>query len=221
LDKEGAIFLLDYLLSTESRTVEFVEELALAGKGKNPVTRSTGRAEDIVFFDLETQKSAEEVGGWERSHLMRVSVAVTCSLRSDEFQLFTENRIKELLDELLAKDLVVGFNVKRFDYRVLSYYTDFDDAKIPTLDIHEVVMRYLGFPLSLERLSQATLGYGKTGNGLDAIRWFREGRTDKLAEYCSHDVKLVKELYEFGKENDYLLFEDKNKGILRIPVSWG
>ncbi len=221
LDKEGAIFLLDYLLSTEPRTVEFVEELALAGKNKSPGNRSAGPTEDIVFFDLETQKSAEEVGGWDRSHLMRVSVAVTCSLRSDEFQLFTENRIKELLDELFARDLVVGFNVKRFDYRVLSYYTNFDDAKIPTLDIHEIVMRYLGFPLSLERLSQATLGYGKTGNGLDAIRWFREGRTDKLAEYCSHDVKLVKELYEFGKENDYLLFEDKNRGILRIPVSWG
>jgi len=173
-----------------------------------------------VFFDLETQKTAEEVGGWGRSHLMRVSVAVAYSLIENKFQVFWEEEIKELLAELLAKDLVVGFNIKRFDYRVLSYYTAFDLAKVPTLDIHEVVSKHLGFPLSLEHLSRATLGYGKIGNGLDAIRWFREGRMDELAEYCRYDVNLVKKLYEYGGKHGYLLFEDKNRGALRIPVSW-
>jgi len=221
LDKEGAIMVLDYLVSGESRAAEEIEEEALVQTNKRPEKRTTTELKDIVFFDLETQKTAEEVGGWEKSHLMRVSVAVVYSLRNNKFQLLTESNIRELIEELLARELVVGFNIKRFDYKVLTYYTDFDQEKIPTLDIHEVVMKFLGFPLSLERLSQATLGYGKIGNGLDAVRWFREGRTDKLGEYCRHDVKLVKELYEFGKENDYLLFEDKNKGILRIPVSWG
>ncbi len=220
LDKEGAILLLDYLLSPESGAVEPIQESALGERNKSPKKRITRRLEDVIFFDLETQKTAEEVGGWERSHLMRVSVAVVYSLRNNKFQVFWEGKIKQLLDQLLAKDLVVGFNIKRFDYRVLSYYTPFDLLKVQTLDIHEVVGKHLGFPLSLEHLSQATLGYGKIGNGLDAIRWFREGRMSKLAEYCRHDVRIVKELYEYGGKHGYLLFEDKSKGALRIPVSW-
>jgi len=220
LDKKGAILVLDYLLSAEPRGAAAAQRPALAGEKKSPKKRTTRELEDIVFFDLETQKTAEEVGGWERSHLMRVSVAVAYSLIENKFQVFWEEEIKELLAELLAKDLVVGFNIKRFDYRVLSYYTALDLAKVPTLDIHEVVSKHLGFPLSLEHLSRATLGYGKIGNGLDAVRWFREGRMDELAEYCRYDVNLVKELYEYGGKHGYLLFEDKNRGVLRIPVSW-
>ena len=220
LDKKGAILLLEYLLSAEPRGAEAIQERASVWRKKSPEKRITRKLEDIMFFDLETQKTAEEVGGWERSDLMRVSVAVAYSPRNNKFQVFWEDTINELLGELLARDLVVGFNIKRFDYRVLSYYTNLDLLEVPTLDIHEVVMGHLGFPLSLEHLSRATLGYGKIGNGLDAVRWFREGRMDKVAEYCRHDVKLVKELYEYGREHGYLLFEDKNKGTLRIPVSW-
>ena len=34
---------------------------------------------NIVYFDLETQKSAEEVGGWNKICDMRMSVGVTFS----------------------------------------------------------------------------------------------------------------------------------------------
>ncbi|GAI36896.1 unnamed protein product, partial [marine sediment metagenome] len=70
---------LDYLVSGESRAAEEIEEEALVQINKRPEKRTTTELKDIVFFDLETQKTAEEVGGWEKSHLMRVSVAVVYS----------------------------------------------------------------------------------------------------------------------------------------------
>ncbi|MFQ6067903.1 MAG: Zn-binding domain-containing protein, partial [bacterium] len=221
LDKRGAILLLKSLLSSKPKAVsEELTEAPLFSKPKTPQGKPAYSLEDIVFFDLETQKSAEEVGGWENKRAMRLSVAVTHNLRKGKFEVFTEDNVGELLQELLVANLIIGFNIKRFDYAVLSRYTPFDLEKVPTLDILEVVKKHLGFRLSLDHLSQSTLGYGKTGTGLDALRWFREGRMDKLTEYCKHDVKIVKELYEYGREHGYLLFKDRNERTLRIPVSW-
>jgi len=199
---------------------EEVKEAPLLSKQEAPQEKVAQSLEDVIFFDLETQKSAEEVGGWENKRMMRLSVAVTYNLRKDRFDVFTEDKIGELLQELLVADLIIGFNIKRFDYAVLSHYTSFDLGRVPTLDILEVVRKHLGFRLSLDHLSQSTLGYGKIGTGLDALRWFREGRMDRLTQYCKHDVKVVKELYEYGKEHGYLLFKDRDERTLRIPVSW-
>ncbi|MFQ5834456.1 MAG: DEAD/DEAH box helicase [bacterium] len=221
LDKRGAILLLGSLLSSGPKAVsEEVKEVPLLSKQETPQGKVVQSLEDIIFFDLETQKSAEEVGGWENRRAMRLSVAVTYNLRKGRFHVFTEDKTGDLLQELLVADLIIGFNIKRFDYAVLSRYTPFDLAKVPTLDILEVVKKHLGFRLSLDHLSQSTLGYKKIGTGLDALRWFKEGRMDRLTQYCKHDVKIVKELYEYGKEHGYLLFEDRNKRTLRIPVSW-
>ena len=221
LDKRGAILLLGSLLSSRPKAMsEEVKEVPLLSKQETPQEKVAQSLEDIIFFDLETQKSAEEVRGWENRRLMRVSVAVTYNLRKGRFDVFTEDKIGELLQELLTADLIIGFNIKRFDYAVLSRYTRFDLGKVPTLDILEVVRKHLGFRLSLDHLSHITLGYGKTGTGLDALRWFREGRMDKVIQYCKYDVKIVKELYEYGKEHGYLLFKDRSERTLRIPVSW-
>jgi len=221
LDKRGAILLLRSLLSAEPRALpEEERHLSFLGREKILPRKTAENPEDIIFFDLETQKSAEEVGGWDNKRAMRISVAVTYNLRKARFDVFTEDKIGDFLQELLVADLIIGFNIKRFDYVVLSRYTPFDLGRVPTLDILEVVRKHLGFRLSLDHLSRITLGSGKIGTGLDALRWFKEGRMDRLTDYCKHDVKVVKELYEYGKENGYLLFEDRNKRTLRIPVSW-
>ncbi len=221
LDKRGAILLLRSLLSAQPKAVsEEAKEMPLSSKQETLQEKAAQNPEDVIFFDLETQKSAEEVGGWDNKRAMRISVAVTYNLRKGRFEVFTEDKIGDLLQELLVADLIIGFNIKRFDYVVLSRYTRFDLGKVPTLDILEVVRKHLGFRLSLDHLSHITLGYGKIGTGLDALRWFREGRMDKVIQYCKYDVKLVKELYEYGKEHGYLLFKDRSERTLRIPVSW-
>ena len=70
---------------------------------------------NTVFFDLETKYLADEVGGWGNIHKMELAVAVTYSTADADFHSYTEEQAAELVDELRRADLVVGFNVRRFD----------------------------------------------------------------------------------------------------------
>ncbi|BCO08688.1 hypothetical protein GF1_10640 [Desulfolithobacter dissulfuricans] len=193
---------------------------------KGPDTQNTQDIQKIQkilperwgVFDVETQLSAQEVGGWHRAHLMRISVAVLYDSRKDRCLHFTEERIDELLDHLFSLDMVVGFNNKRFDNRVLSYYTSRKLSTLPSFDILEEISAQLGYRLSLDRLAENTLGIQKSGNGLQALEWFRQGRMDILTRYCQKDVEITRELFLFGLRQRYLLFRNKAGQVVRLPV---
>jgi len=174
----------------------------------------------FCVLDIETQRSAEEVGGWHRADLMRVSCAVLYDSEKDEYLEFLEDRVTELIGSLKRFDLVVGFNIKRFDYHVLSGYSDFDFRELHTLDILEDVHHHLGYRLSLDHLSKVTLGAKKTANGLQALKWWKEGRIREIVDYCRADVEITKALFQYGKTNGYLLFTNKAGNTVRIPVKW-
>src|SRR5215216_5167882 len=110
-------------------------------------------AKNIVYFDLETQKSADEVGGWNNINRMGLSVGVTYSTSRGEYRIYGEKQVGELLTELQRADLVVGFNVLRFDYEVLHGYTPFDLSQLPTLDMLTVVTEKLKHRLSLDSIA--------------------------------------------------------------------
>ena len=171
-------------------------------------------------FDVETQKSAQEVGGWHRADLMRVSVAVLYESTSQQFSTFTEDTIDQLIERLFALDLVVGFNNKRFDNKVLSAYTSRDLALLPSFDILEAITEQLGYRLSLDRLAEKTLEIKKDGDGLQALRWFRQGKMEKLAAYCQKDVEITKNLFLFGLRQRYLPFQNKAGREVRLPVDF-
>src|SRR5437773_4365932 len=93
-------------------------------------------AKNIVYFDLETQKSAEEVGGWNRIRDMRMSIGVTYSTARGGYRIYGEKDVDDLIEELWRADLVVGFNNLRFDYEVLNGYLRMRDlGQVPTLDL--------------------------------------------------------------------------------------
>ncbi len=172
-------------------------------------------------FDLETQLSARDVGGWHNAHLMRVSCAVLYDSREDEFSVFMEDDVEELIERLLGMDLVVGFNIERFDYQVLSGYTHIPLRKeVTTLDILKEVKKRLGYRLSLDHLATSTLGAKKAGNGLLALKWWRERRLERLINYCREDVRLTRDLFVHGHEKGYLLFKNKAGQLVRLPVKW-
>lgn len=174
----------------------------------------------IVYFDLETQRSAAEVGGWRNKRAMRMSIGVTYDTVEQKYRIFDEARVQELLQVLFNAELVVGFNILHFDYEVLRAYSPRDPARIPTLDLLEDVSRTLGHRLSLDAIAQATLGAEKIADGLDAIRWFREGKIEQIAEYCCYDVKLTRLIHEYGRRHRQVLYTSRG-GIKRaVPVSW-
>ena len=171
-------------------------------------------------FDLETQLSAADVGGWHRAELMKISCAVLYDSKEDRYIDFLENQIPRFVEHLQTFDLVIGFNIKRFDYQVLKGYTDFDFMKLNNLDILEEIKNYLGFRLSLDHLASATLGSAKTADGLQALRWWKQGRILEIIEYCRHDVKITRDLYRYGRKNGHLLYLNKAQRKIRIPVEW-
>jgi DEAD/DEAH box helicase domain-containing protein len=188
-----------------------------------PGPAGAGRSDSALRFgvlDLETQRSAADVGGWHRADRMGVSCAVLYDSHRRLLEDFLENQVAELLRRLQEFDLVIGFNIKRFDYRVLSGYFDGDFDRLPTLDILDSVYQRLGFRLSLDHLARNTLGVEKQADGLQALRWWREGRMDALLRYCRQDVLITRDLFLFGRRRGYLLFAERSGRKVRIPVEW-
>jgi len=126
----------------------------------------------------------------------------------------------ELIKDLQSFELVIGFNNKRFDNKVLSAYTLFNLASLPTLDIMEVITNRLGYRLSLDRLAEHTLGVKKTANGLMALKWYKEGKMEEIISYCRQDVKITRDIFLYGLENRYLLFQNKAGSVVRVPVDF-
>ena len=224
IDKDAARLLLEGLLreNVEPLPIQSTSPAVLPETGRNGTNKKAWSLPDhYCVFDIETQRSAREVGGWHRAERMGISVAVLYDSLLDDYLVFRENEIDELVSCLEKCDLVVGFNNKRFDNRVLSRYTDFNLSSLPTLDILEEVKNRLGYRLSLDRLAENTLGVKKSADGLQALKWYREGRIDKIIKYCRKDVEIARDLLLFGRDNGYLLFRNKAGKVVRCPVALG
>src|SRR5258706_14438779 len=175
---------------------------------------------NIVYFDLETQRSADEVGGWDKIREMRMSVGVTYSTARGDYRIYGEKDVNDLLSELQRADLVVGFNNLGFDYEVLHRYTVLDLRQLPTLDMLVEVKKRLPHRLSLDSIAHATMGVEKTAEGMQAIHWFREGKMLEIAEYCCYDVKLTKLVHEYGVQNRQLHYQNRFGKKLTVAVGW-
>ena len=175
---------------------------------------------NIVYFDLETQRSASDVGGWSNAADMGVSVGVTFSTAKNGYSIYLEDQVEELVDELRRADLVVGFNLIGFDYQVLHGYTVWDLTQTPTRDLMVDLKEVVQHRLSLDAVASATFGSEKTADGLQAIRWYQEGRLVEIAEYCCFDVKLTKMVHDFGMDHGAVFYKDRLENLKKIEVDW-
>ena len=178
-------------------------------------------AQDLVYFDLETQRTANDVGGWGQKHKMGISVAVTYSTKLGEYRIYQEAECSDLIKQLVRADVVIGFNHVGFDYEVLLGHTIFDFRdQLRNLDLLLDLEKRLGHRIKLEAVASATLGTGKTASGLEAIKWWQQGRLAEIAEYCCFDVKVTKCLHEFGAKHGYVKYNDMNGREQRVSVEW-
>jgi DEAD/DEAH box helicase domain-containing protein len=174
---------------------------------------------NTVFFDLETQRLFEDVGGRHNVRMLGLSVAVTYSTADEAFHHYREEDAARLIADLEAADRVVGFNLLTFDYEVLRAY-EAGFAPPDTVDMLDHIYRRLGFRVSLDNLATTTLGVSKSADGLQAVRWFREGRIQDVLEYCQKDVEVTRDLYYHGQKNKHLRFRDNRYRTQNVPVSW-
>jgi len=160
------------------------------------------------------------VGGWHNAQRMRLAVGVTHDTATGRTERFDEAGVGDLLARLAAADLVVGFNVLRFDYGVLRGYTDDDPAALPTFDLLDDVHRRIGFRLPMGHLAEETLGVPKSADGLQSLAWWREGEVERVADYCRRDVEILRGLFEHGVRHGFLRFRTRDGQRVRLPAPW-
>ena len=158
-----------------------------------------------VVLDIETDGLIGSNGAMPKITLIGVYFYET-----DEYASYLEHQLSELWPRLERADRIIGYNTKGFDYPVMNSYYPGDFLTFPSLDLLEVISGSLGFRVKLDDVAQATLGYGKTGHGLQALEYFRKGELDKLRDYCLQDVKVTKEVYEYGREHGQIFFLERS-----------
>ena len=176
--------------------------------------------QNIVYFDVETQKSADEVGGWSKKRDMRMSVGVIYSTGTGNYEIFGESRVNDLIKTLMRADLIVGYNIINFDYEVMAGYSPLDLNQVPTLDLLVETEKVVGRKLPMDAFADGTFGCGKTADGLQAIKWFKEGKLLEIAEYCCYDVKITKLLHEHGRDRGQLCYVDRFGSKRIVNVKW-
>jgi len=176
---------------------------------------------NIVYFDLESQKLFEEVGGRRDASKLLLACAVTWSTARNDFAVYWEKDVAALLAELKSADRVVGFNILNFDYVVLKAYAPNENFRaIRSTDMLQDIVRTLNFRLSLDSIARATLGTTKTADGIKSVEWFRIGELDKVAEYCKTDVDITRRVYEFGREHGFVMYYSRLGSKLKVAVNW-
>ena len=175
-----------------------------------------------VTLDVETQFGPDDVpGGWSNAAAFKCSCVVTCTEGTGDpnYRTWWEPAVPDLIDYLSQNGLIVGFNIKRFDYAVLSAYGKVDHLFRRTVDILDMIYSKLGFRISLQSLAQANFGLSKLGTGAQALEWWRAGDLDSLESYCQEDVRITSLLYQKIQSDGYLLYDDNRLGeVCRVSL---
>jgi len=153
-------------------------------------------------------------GGWGNIRAFGVAVAVTWD-RDNKFRRWFEDDTLRLINELEAFTHVVTFNGNRFDFEVLRGYGPVDRLRERSLDIHELLHKQLGHRIKLDQLAKDTLGTAKSGDGLQAVEWWRAGQKDRVAEYCEQDVAILRDVVEHGRSKGFIVVSSR-----QVRVTW-
>ena len=189
---------------------------------------------DFLVFDLETQRSAADVGGWNHIDEMKMSVGVVWDSKEEKFFTYFEDQVEELIAHLSSGSLVIGYNHMGFDYTVLTGYRPVDQREaelkrfqeLPNLDLLISVREKLGKRVKLDAIARPTLKVGKSADGLLALEWYKEflagddSKMQKIADYCKQDVAVTRDVYLYGLEHESLLYLDKDKGMQKFTINW-
>lgn len=182
----------------------------------------------ILYFDLETKYGADEVGGWSNVMDMGMSVGVVWDSLDLKHHVYLEHQAPALIQHLRKADLIVGFNHLSFDLRVLAGSRptgqEREQLYLELLSLHHFDMlaelkKILGHRLRLDSIARPTLQHGKSADGLQALAWYKEGRIDKIIEYCKQDVEVTRLVHEHALKNGQLSY-DSRQGVKTVALNW-
>lgn len=183
-----------------------------------------------VIFDLETQKFFDEIEGSDPA-LLGVSV-LSLYVRTLDHNFnevrgkmisFFEDEVPKAWEYFKNATRLIGFNSKHFDVPALKNYLPIELSKLPHLDILEHVREINGKRVSLNAIVKETLGDKKADDPANAIKYWAKRDKESLAKlkfYCEEDVRLTKEIYDYGLKYKKLSFKDYWNDVKTIDVDF-
>ena len=178
---------------------------------------------NILVLDVETQKSFKEIGKSKAMSLSKLKVSVVCTydFLTDAYASYEEKDMVKFEERLQTANLIVGFNIRRFDMAVLQPYLFKSVEQFQVLDLLDDIEKARGHRVSLDSVARATIKEGKSGNGAEALVLFKEGRMEELKKYCLDDVRLTKNVYEYGCREGKICFTSTwDFKTYEVPVGW-
>ena len=160
-----------------------------------------------VVFDLETQNIFSEVEDNNPTSL-DISVASFYDSQEDKYTTVSIDKLHKIWSIVEQSDALVGYNSNYFDIPLLNKYYPGDLTQIKSIDILEKIKMSLGRRVRLDSVAKATLGIGKISDGLQAVRWWREGKVDEIKKYCQKDVEVTKDIFLYALKHNKLYFQD-------------
>lgn len=157
-----------------------------------------------VVFDIETSNTFYDVGNDPTR--LDISVVVAYDYETDRYYDYVQQDLPELWKLLEQTDAIVGYNSDHFDIPILNKYYPGDLTQLQSIDLMKAIKKFLGKRIRLDMVAEGTLGKKKSGSGLDAIKWWREGNVEKVIRYCRDDVQITKELYDYALQNGRLKY---------------
>lgn len=174
-----------------------------------------------VVFDIETKNIFADVGSNDPAAL-DISVVGVWSDKTGKYEAFLEEEFPKMWAIFEAADILIGYNSLHFDLPLLNKYYSSDLAKIKHIDLLKEIKDSYGRRMKLDQVAEGTLKTNKSGHGLQAITWWKQGDLVNLKKYCLDDVKITKQLYDYARKHNELKFKEAGK-VIKIPLkteSW-
>ena len=163
-----------------------------------------------IFFDIETSNAFQDVGSRDPSAL-DLSVIAIYDSKIGEYSSYLQDELSKLWPILENADMLIGFYSNKFDIPLLDKYYPGNLTEIRHLDLLAEIKKSLGRNVALDKLTQGTLNSSKSGHGLQATNWWKQGKTDEVRKYCIQDVKVTKGIYDYAIKHGRLKFKEDGK----------
>lgn len=165
-----------------------------------------------IVFDLETKNIFQDVGKNDPT-LLDMSLVGVWDSETNKYRCYMEDELKDLWPIIERADILIGYNSDHFDIPLLNKYYPGDLTKIKSVDLLKEIRNATGRRFKLDHIAEGTLNISKSGHGLQAITWWKQGEIEKIKEYCLDDVKITKKLYEYALRNGKLKYKEGPRAV--------
>lgn len=171
----------------------------------------------VITFDIETANTFEEAESWDPADLAFAVLSAHDSA-TGKVTSYLEKDLPEFWKVLAESDALVGWNSDHFDIPIIARRYPGQIARLRSIDLMREIQRVVGRRIKLDHVAQATLGHGKSADGLQSIVWWREGKVKEVIDYCEQDVLVTRALFDFALKKGYLKYPGQNGETQKVKL---